>query len=223
MRTKTLFAAAAIVAAGIASSMAQSVYSLNVVGYVNQVIPSGYSLIANPLSAGVSNGVNEVMVPPDACIVQSFNGISYDTRTLDGSDWLSLPSFAPSSPPTVTPGNGFFFYNPGAAYTNTWVGEVRPAPGTTNTMSMPSGYSLVGSVMPVAGANIGAAPVGLPTPDGCIVSTFNGVAYDQRTLDGSDWLSLPSFAITTAPGHVVGRGFFFFNPGSAVNWNQTLP
>src|SRR5207249_3273515 len=40
MRTKTLLAAAAMLAAGFASSMAQSnVYSLNVVGYVNRVIP----------------------------------------------------------------------------------------------------------------------------------------------------------------------------------------
>jgi hypothetical protein len=90
-------------------------------------------------------------------------------------------------------------------------------------MSLPSGYSLIGSPMPVSGANIGAAPVSLPVPDACIISSFNGIAYDTRTLDGADWLSLPSFAVTTAPGYTVGQGFFFFNPGSAVNWNQTLP
>src|SRR6185369_17551314 len=52
MRTK-LLAAAAILAAGIASSMAQSnVYSLNVVGYVNRTFVGGglFSLTANPLN-----------------------------------------------------------------------------------------------------------------------------------------------------------------------------
>jgi hypothetical protein len=211
-------------AAGLASSVAQSnVYSLNIVGYVNQVIPSGYSLIANPLSTGGSNGVNEVMVTPDACIVSSYNGVSYDTRLLDGTDWLSLPSFAVTTPPTVPPGKGFFFFNPGAPYTNTWVGNVVPAPGVTNSMTLPAGYSLVGSVMPVAGANITANPINLPTPDACIISSYNGVAYDTRLLDGTDWLSLPSFSVTTVPGYTVGQGFFFFNPGASITWQQSLP
>jgi hypothetical protein len=38
MRTKTLLVAA-VLAAGLATSMAQNVYSLNVVGYYNVTIP----------------------------------------------------------------------------------------------------------------------------------------------------------------------------------------
>src|ERR1043165_8066346 len=51
MRTKTLVCAA-ILAAGLASSMAQSnVYSLNVVGYYNVVIPGGTKvMVANQLN-----------------------------------------------------------------------------------------------------------------------------------------------------------------------------
>src|SRR6266446_1325324 len=63
MRTKTLLAAAAMLAAGLASSMAQSnVYSLNVVGYVNKVMPSGgkYIMISNPLNT-TSNTINSLL------------------------------------------------------------------------------------------------------------------------------------------------------------------
>ena len=48
MRTKTLLLTAALSAAGIATSMAQ-VYSANAVGYVNKLIPTGFSMIANPV------------------------------------------------------------------------------------------------------------------------------------------------------------------------------
>src|ERR1700730_12330845 len=51
MRTKTLVCAAALMAAGVATSMAQSnVYSLNVVGYINITFPANkYTLTANQL------------------------------------------------------------------------------------------------------------------------------------------------------------------------------
>ena len=62
MRTnKLLLTAVALVAAGIVSSQAQTVYSANVVGYVNQVIPgSSSTLICNPL-LNDTNGANEVL------------------------------------------------------------------------------------------------------------------------------------------------------------------
>ena len=53
MRTKTLILAAALTAAGLASSLAQSnVYSLNVVGYVNKTLTGGslFSVVNNPLN-----------------------------------------------------------------------------------------------------------------------------------------------------------------------------
>ena len=50
MRTKVLLCAAAL-AASLASSMAQNVYSLNVVGYYNVTIPqNGLYMIANQLN-----------------------------------------------------------------------------------------------------------------------------------------------------------------------------
>jgi hypothetical protein len=56
MRTKTLLLSAAAMAAGLVSSVAQSnVYSVNVVGYVNQVLPAGTLVaVANPLDNGTN-------------------------------------------------------------------------------------------------------------------------------------------------------------------------
>jgi hypothetical protein len=225
MRTKLLLTAA-VLAAGIASSMAQSnVYSLNIVGYVNKTIPAGYSLIANPLKAGVTNGANEIMVPPDGSVYLTWNGVGYDYRSFDSGfgGWIDS-GFNPAQPPTLPPGRGFFFFNPGANYTNTFVGEVVPAPGVTNSLSLPPGYALVGSALPASASQITAAPVRLPLIDGSVILQWNGVGYVYKSYDSGfgGWID-SSFTPTTEPGYTLGDGFFFFNPGSAAAWQQWLP
>src|SRR5882672_2501980 len=62
MRTKTLICAAVLMAAGVATSLAQSnVYSLNVVGYVN--VPTtgagNFNMMANPLN-NANNGITNL-------------------------------------------------------------------------------------------------------------------------------------------------------------------
>jgi hypothetical protein len=63
MRTKTLLiAVAGALAAAITSSQAQTVYSQNVVGYVNTTLTGSYafSMVCNPLN-GTTNGAEQVM------------------------------------------------------------------------------------------------------------------------------------------------------------------
>ena len=74
MRTKTILTAAALLAAGALTSMAQSnVFSLNVVGYYNLSLTNGFQLVANQLDldgTGVNNTLQSVFgtslgsVPP---------------------------------------------------------------------------------------------------------------------------------------------------------------
>ena len=60
MRTKVLLGLAAL-AVGLSTSIAQNVYSLNVVGYINiTVAGGGYTLCANQLNNG-TNGINQVL------------------------------------------------------------------------------------------------------------------------------------------------------------------
>src|SRR5688572_16560937 len=108
MRTK-LLAAAAILAAGAATSMAQSnVYSLNVVGYVNTVINGGstYTAVANPLNstnntlAGLFGGPGVGL--PTGSTVQKWNTGAADfdvyTKTPFGSGWSGAGATTPLAP-----------------------------------------------------------------------------------------------------------------------------
>ena len=56
MKTKSILAAALLMAASAASASAQTVYSVNAVGFVNVVFPSGFSIASNPLE-GATNTV----------------------------------------------------------------------------------------------------------------------------------------------------------------------
>src|SRR5262245_29284845 len=68
MRTKSLVIAAAALTAGLLSASAQApVYSQNVVGYVNVVLPGSgaYSLISNPLNAPTNDLKNLLVALPN--------------------------------------------------------------------------------------------------------------------------------------------------------------
>ena len=155
MRTKTLLLTAALSAAGIATSMAQTVYSVNAVGYVNVVLPAGFSIVANPLVATPNNNVTNIFQAPlDGMTVYKFTGTGYQTTAYD-------ELFAEWSDKTVIldPGMGAFVKVPtGKKYTNTFVGSVDAGPagsgsngGTKLTNSIPSGFSLKSSRIPQAG------------------------------------------------------------------------
>lgn len=225
MRTKALLCLA-VLAAGVATCVAQSnVYSLNIVGYVNMTIPGGYSLIANPLSNGATNGANEIMNPIDGQQILTWNGSRYNYVSYDSGfgGWIDIAQ-APSKPPSLPPGAGFFFYNPGAATNVTFVGNVVPGPGSTNTLVLPGGYSLVGSPLPVGNAtNITSAPVNLPLVDGMQILTWNGSAYVYSSYDSGfgGWINIAQQP-KAPPGYSIGQAFFYYNPGVATNWVQSL-
>jgi hypothetical protein len=57
-----------------------------------------------------------------------------------------------AAPPVIPPGVGFFISNGGPTATNVFVGNVKPGPGATNSISIPTGKnSLVASMLPVGG------------------------------------------------------------------------
>jgi hypothetical protein len=214
--------------------VAQNVYSLNVVGYVNVPVPAGYSILGNPLSAGVTNGAGEIMTPIDNSIILTWNGAGYNYVGYDSGNggWVDANS-SPTQPPSLPPGKGFFFFNPGTATTITFVGQVVPSPGVTNAMSLPSGYSLISTPLPVSGTlgtatTTGNPPVpgavNMPVIDNEIILQWNGAGYNYIGYDSGNggWVDAASSPIP-APTITAGKGFFFFNPGTAANWLQALP
>jgi hypothetical protein len=238
MRTKVLICAA-LVAAGAISAVAQNVYSLNIVGYVNVSAPAGYSMLANPLSTG-TNGANEIITPVvDGSVFITFASGAYSYFGADSaspSGWVDATG-ATTQPPQLPPGKGFFYFNPGATAQNiTFVGQVVPGPGVTNSMALPAGYSLVGSPMPVTGQlgtvlTTGIPPVpgavNMPILDGMTLLPFASGAYSFQGYDSGaaplPWIDQNAAQIP-APTITVGKGFFYFNPNAgAVQWQHALP
>jgi hypothetical protein len=211
MRTKTLLLAAVLGAAGVATSFAQAVYSVNVVGYANVTVPPGpgYSIIANPLNFAGNDSSNKVS--------SVINGApaGFTLYKFDPATGYLINSF--SAPPgggapvwddpdqLLKPGEAAFAFNPtGAALTLTFVGEVKQ--GTALTTPLAAGLNLVSSQVPQRGAV--QALLGFPAADGDFIYRFS--------TNNPPWL-IYSYAAPPAGGAPVwdeepiievGEGFF---------------
>ena len=126
MRTKTLLLTAALTAAGALTSMAQ-VYSVNIVGYINLNVPSGFSMIANQLNAATDNTLETLMpTVPENTTIYKFNpalraglgGYDQYQWTSDNPGWAPISAGTPTVIPTPKVGESFFFATSGA--NTTW-------------------------------------------------------------------------------------------------------
>jgi len=157
MRTKTLLCAAAL-AAGVATSMAQSnVYSLNIVGYANVPNPGGYTFQTAPFSNGATNGANEILPANtgqyDGDALLLWQGTGYATYPLDSTSptGFSDPNTAAPIPaPILTGGLGYLYQNGvGVSNTLTYVGTVRTGTNVVHIPTQP--FNALGSPIPFAG------------------------------------------------------------------------
>jgi hypothetical protein len=211
MRTK-LVLGAAILAAGLATSVAQNVYSLNVVGYYNvTAAASGFTLMANQLNTG-TNGLNQVLPnATDSSQVLKFANNSYNVDIAIGGAWYDNNSGDPTTT-RVSPGEGFFFYNPGASTPITFVGEV---PQGALQVTLQPNFTLVGNPVPMT---LNLAGNSFPQSDGMQFLSFANNAYTIDVSIGGSWFDNNSGdPVTVAP--VVGQGYFIYNPGGVTPWN----
>lgn len=201
MNSKTLLLLG-IVGAVAASSATAQVYSVNAVGYVNKTIPSGFSIVSNPLNSG-ANKLSEVIASaPIGTTIYKWTGTAFDPSVYFGT-W--------SSDFTVAPGEGFFVNNvSGAEFVVTFVGEV-PTGNLQNTL--PAGFSVKSSIVPQSG--LVSTDLGLPVSVGDTVYKFNSVqnAYESFPFLGV-WVS-------GEPTVAVAEGFFF-NAQAAGSWNRSF-
>jgi hypothetical protein len=210
MRTKTILLSAAVLAAGLASSMAQSnVYSVNIVGYVNKPLGSNaLELVQNPLSDS-TNTLNSALFNLGAgSLAYVWNGTGYTPSTRGKAAWnpdLSIPT-----------GLGLFVRRLGTTGTNTFVGNVVANVGSSVTNNLLANVTtLTGSLIPYAGTLNTSTNLGLAgAPAGSIVYQWNGVNYTPSTRGKAAWN--PDLTIG------VGEGFFI-KPSSNYVWVQTLP
>ena len=191
MRTKTLILTVALSAAGIATSLAQ-VYSVNAVGYVNQTIPTGYSMVANPFVTA-TNTLNALLPPasvPPFVTLFKFEGAQYTVATLDPDEgWLSNAQPVGDTE-TIDFGDGVFLLSP-QQFTLTWVGEVAQSnpPGTPVSNPLVLGYAIKSSKIPQAGRV--TTDLGYPAAPFDTIFKFNTVdqMYNVYTYDPDEgWL-----------------------------------
>jgi hypothetical protein len=219
MRTKTLLIAAAALAVGVASSMAQT-YSQNIVGYVNTPIAPGYNLLVAPVSPNTTNNAEAILpslVSGDQILVWNGGGYNVDYFNAAG-DWYNGVSFDPIAQPVLLPGQGFFYQNGGSLKTNTFTGTVQ----LTNTVALAGGYTLVGSTAPI-GASIESTNFNIPFISGDQVLIWNGGGYNVDYFNGTgDWYNGVTFDAIAVPTLSVGQGFFYQNGGGAKNWIENV-
>jgi hypothetical protein len=215
--------------------MAQ-VYSQNVVGYVNLTISNKFTMIANPLNGpGGSNTLGQILpnVTPGAGIYK-FNGTTFEgkvTFIAPGTGWLG----GTGNGTVLAPGSGAFIQIDGATAatpsTITFVGEV--ADGNTS-VTIPSGFSIASSVLPVA-APLGKGADAEPAAGQPVTSLrFPGVAGDRVIFwdkAGQTYKTATSFisdavgwigggAPAAGPTPAVGESFFV-QAGAARTWTRT--
>jgi len=189
MRTKTLLVTAALSAVGLSTSMAQSVFSVNAVGFVNVTLTPGLNLISNPLKAA-SNTVKDLFAGvDDGTTVYKYDGAAFSINTLDFGEWSNPGE-------TLLPGEGAFVLNPGTAgKTITFVGEVMQG-SLSNPIDGPNKLSIKSSQVPQAGKLV--ADLQFPAVDGDTIYQYNTTAkaYDIHTLDFGEWsLGEPNLAV----------------------------
>jgi hypothetical protein len=237
MRTKTLLAAAAMIAAGALSLQAQNnVYSLNVVGYVNLTLKPGYNLISAPLNtASATAEINTVLTN----IVglddgSTFFGWDDGLQTFkQAANWVGTPPDGPAwynadytalAVDTAPRGTAFFIQNIGASdATLTLVGEV---PQGANTITVPNNYGFLADFVP---ASQEISTNGFPIQDGNTVQTWDPIAQTYNVAlngvgtppDGPAWYNADYTAVVPfAPA--VGQGFLHSSINGSAPWNRNF-
>jgi len=205
MRTKTFLFTAAVVAAGFTAVSAQSVYSVNAVGYVNLNIVSGFTMIAKPLNT-TNNTIGSLMPSiPDFSTLYKWNegAQGFDIATFFFGSWDN-PNL------TLQVGEGAFL-EVSSPFTLTFVGEVMQG---NLTNPIPANFSMKSSKVPQAGL-VGTA-LGLTVGD--FDTLYKWVpatqSYDIFTYFFGSWSpSEPSVGVGEA---------FFLQTGAPLSWTRTF-
>jgi hypothetical protein len=217
MRAKTLLLTAALSAVSIAAAVAQTVYSVNAVGYVNVTVPAGkFALLSNPLNQP-TNSIAAVL--PDVAnntVVYVFDPTTgaFTQTTKRAGVWTGAAATA-----LLNPGQGFFIKNAGTAdMTVTFVGEVPQ--GTNLTINFPkAGFYLVGSIVPQAGKV--QTDLGLPAVNGDKVYQFSTASQGYNTLTkraGTTWTGTGG-----EPTVAVAEAFFYqASTATATAWTRSF-
>jgi hypothetical protein len=214
MRTKTLLLSAAVGAAGLLAANAQ-VYSVNSVGYINLTVPPGFSMIGNQLKSANNTIADLLPNPPEGTQIVAWNGTGFDIFEF-ADIGIGTPLWAPNGDLQLNPGGGVFIKNPTTSnFTVTLVGEVPQ--GSDSNTTLPAGFSIASSAVPVAGNVI--QNMGFPSAEGDQILKWNGSGYD--IFEFADiGIGAPIWA-PSEPSVAVGEAFFV-KKGAQTTWTRNF-
>jgi hypothetical protein len=211
MRTKTLYLTALLGAVSIATSVAQTVYSVNAVGYVNVTLAANdFTLVANPLEAEI----NTIAVLFDAAVkgtrIYKFDAAAGGYATAITKN--AATGIWNNTTATLLPGEGVFVNNPAPTnVTITFVGQVMQG-SLSNNLS--AGYQLVSSQVPQADT---LDALGFPKAKGDRVYRFEYAggkgSYKTYTVSAATGLWTGGVIPSVAVGEC-----FFVNKAAAITW-----
>jgi hypothetical protein len=201
---KTLARLFSLMAAGVVFYTATaSVIGPNPVGYVNTTLAPGFNLISAPLydpSQTVGTLTAWVQgVIPDGLTVYLLYPEGYRTAQYNAASGTFEPADVAAEP--LTPGRGFFVFNPATNnVTVTFVGGVMQG---NLTNALPAGFSLIASMVPQqASLDI----LGFPGKPGDVVYLFNAStqSFEVAIFDELDGTWVPNLRpIRTGEAFVV--------------------
>jgi len=206
MRTKALILSAMVGIAGITTSLAApNVYSINVVGYINLDLDTGFTMVANQLDNMNGNLVKDLIPSPAGSpSVYKFNGVGYDTMSY--LDFLGgwFPTEV-ADVMTLAPGEGLFIQLD-QAQTITFVGDVME--GSPLSVPVVQGYQIVSSKVPQAGTL--ETDLSYVPSDGDNVYLFDPTTQGYKTSSFLGFLGgwYGDFGNPGEPPVAVGESFF---------------
>jgi hypothetical protein len=167
-----------------------------------------FACLANPLNNG-TNTLDEILpnAPNNTSLVFEFTSSGFVSYTKRATGWAG----AAGRP--FGPGKGFFVQNTGTTpITLTFVGEV---PEGTKTVDIATGFNLIASQFPLAGAVETA--LGLPAVNNnrlhqWVPAVQNYVTFTRRATGWTGGTGEPTVG--------VGEGFFF-ETQAPTNWTRT--
>jgi hypothetical protein len=199
--------------------VAQNVYSLNVVGYVNVTLQSNklhflsVPLIPNGGDFNITNSIVATDAQTDATIFH-WKGATWDT---DIPTWYSGYGWSPDM--VIPNGVGFFFASK-ANSTLTFVGDV---PQGALAYNIPGGLSTLANKVPVSDSFPGAA-VG-HADDNIIAWNQTGQAWSTAIwtyYDGFGWNAGGATDSTNGPVLNPADAVFYVNVGTAIPFTRSF-
>jgi hypothetical protein len=159
MRTKVLICAAALAAVSAFTTMAQNVYSLNVVGYINIPLVEGFQLVANQLDfdgTGLNNTPANVLGAslPTGSSVFTWNGTAYSESSYAAPKGGGAATW--NNAISLNPGQGAWLSIPSKGLSGTLsnltvVGQVDQGTLVNTNLAKGGGFSLLSSMVPLTG------------------------------------------------------------------------